>query len=185
MGMSTAQVQAALAAAMTAQGYTDTRAANLDNLDAQISSRAVPGAEMNLTPVYDAAKNAASAQDVANAIEGIEIPNPDLSNLPTREEFKARTLPSGEYATASAVAALGAGNGSIEWSYTVTHGTTGAPISDVLVRVTTDAAGLYSIAQGRTNQYGVVTFQLDPGTVYLWLTKSGWAFTNPDTEVVA
>lgn len=177
MGMSTAQVQAAMAAAMTAQGYTDTRAEKIDNLDAAVSTRST--LTSNDIPEV-------SADTIRGAL-GMAEANLDeqLGNVPTNDEFEARTLPSGEYATASAVAALGAGNGSIEWSYTVTHGTTGAPISDVLVRVTTDAAGLYSIAQGRTNQYGVVTFQLDPGTVYLWLSKSGWTFNNPDTEVVA
>lgn len=162
MGMSTAQVQAAMAAAMTAQGYTDTRATNLDNLDAQISSRAVPGDAMTLTAAYDAAKSAASAQDV-----------------------EARTLPSAEYATAEQVAAIGAGNGAIEWDYTLTHGTTGAPIADAFVKVTSDQDGLYQIASGTTDQYGVVTFQLDAGTVYLWRYKSGWSFVNPDVEVVA
>lgn len=43
--LSSADIQAAL----TAQGYTVGRAAALDNLDAAVSSRAAPGAEMNLT----------------------------------------------------------------------------------------------------------------------------------------
>jgi len=30
-----------------------------------------------------------------------------------------------------------------------------------------------------------VTFYLDTGTVYVWRQKSGWNFTNPDTETVA
>ena len=46
--------------ALTAQGYTTTRAANLDNLDAAVSSRAAPGDAMTLTSDYDRAKNALS-----------------------------------------------------------------------------------------------------------------------------
>lgn len=41
--------QASIRAAMTAQGYTDTRAPYLDYLDAAVSSRAAPGAAMALT----------------------------------------------------------------------------------------------------------------------------------------
>jgi len=29
-----------------------------------------------------------------------------------------------------------------------------------------------------------VTFYLDAGQIYVWRTKSGWNFTNPDVEIV-
>jgi len=53
------------------------------------------------------------------------------------------------------------------------------------VWVTTDLPGTNVIASGRTDAAGVVAFYLDAGTVYVWRQKSGWDFTNPDTEVVA
>jgi len=54
--------QADVQSAMTAQGYTAARAPNLDNLDATVSSRAAPGAAMDLvTNAVDAAALAADA----------------------------------------------------------------------------------------------------------------------------
>lgn len=77
------------------------------------------------------------------------------------------------------------GPGAITWTYTVTDSGTGLPMGDVNVWVTTDEAGSNVIASGTTNQNGVVTFYLDAGTVYIWCQKSGYNFTNPDTEVVS
>lgn len=78
----------------------------------------------------------------------------------------------------------GAGAGAIEFEYTLLDEATAAPIADADVWVTTDTAGSFVIAAGRTNQYGRVTFYLDSGTVYLWRQKSGWTFENPDEAVV-
>jgi len=74
------------------------------------------------------------------------------------------------------------GAGAITWTYTLT--VAGQPLADAQVWVTTDLAGANIIASGTTNQNGVVTFYLDAGTVYVWCAKSGYSFTNPDTEVV-
>ena len=41
------------------------------------------------------------------------------------------------------------------------------------------------LASGTTNASGVVTFYLDAATVYVRRQKSGWNFTNPNTETVA
>jgi hypothetical protein len=78
-----------------------------------------------------------------------------------------------------------AGTGAIEWPYTLTDSGTGLPIADVSVWVSTDAAGENVIASGSTDAYGVVTFYLDAGTVYVWRQKAGYSFSNPDTEVVS
>lgn len=78
-----------------------------------------------------------------------------------------------------------AGAGAITWAYTLTSSAGGLPIPDADVWVTSDLAGLNVLASGRTNQNGVVTFFLDAGTVYVWRQKSGWNFTNPDTETVS
>ena len=74
--------------------------------------------------------------------------------------------------------------GPITFTYTVTSSTTGLPIADVKVWVTTDIAGTNSIGEGWTNASGVVVFTLEAATYYLWRQKSGYQFTNPDLEVV-
>lgn len=83
------------------------------------------------------------------------------------------------------IAANGLGAGAIPFTYTLTSSGDGSPIADADVWVTSDSAGSNLLASGRTDQNGVVTFYLDSGTVYVWRQKSGWDFTNPDTEVVS
>jgi TolA-binding protein len=79
---------------------------------------------------------------------------------------------------------LTTGKGSVEKTYTLTESDL-TPIADAEVRVTSDILGVYQIAVGRTNSLGQITFQLDEGsTVYLWRSKTGLIFTNPDIEVV-
>ena len=48
----------------------------------------------------------------------------------------------------------------------------------------TDEAGTNVIATGKTDADGVATFYMDEGTIYVWRQKSGYNFTNPDTEEV-
>jgi hypothetical protein len=57
------------------------------------------------------------------------------------------------------------------------------PISGVYVWVSTDAAGTIKVASGTTDANGLVTFWLDAGTYYLWRSKAGYSFINPDTEI--
>lgn len=75
--------------------------------------------------------------------------------------------------------------GAISWDYTLTDAGDGTPIDGAEVWVTTDLAGANVVASGTTNTSGVVTFMLDAGTYYIWCKKSGYNFTNPDTEVVS
>jgi len=77
------------------------------------------------------------------------------------------------------------GPGAIVKIYTLTEDDEITPIADATVWVTTDLAGNNIIARGTTDQYGKVTFWLDAGTVYIWRSKTGFTFTNPDTEVVS
>ncbi len=76
------------------------------------------------------------------------------------------------------------GAGALQYTYTLTSSVDDAPIADAHVWITTDEEGTNIIASGTTDQYGQVTFQLDAGTVYVWRAKTGWTFTNPQTEVV-
>lgn len=77
------------------------------------------------------------------------------------------------------------GVGAITWTYTLTRSDNAAPIADADVWVTSDLAGTNVLASGRTNASGVVTLQLDAGTVYVWRQKTGFNFSNPDSEVVS
>jgi hypothetical protein len=88
-------------------------------------------------------------------------------------------------AVQTSVDAISGGTGSISWPYTLTEEVSGNPIPDASVWVTSDIAGANVLASGTTNASGVVTFNLNPGTVYVWRRKSGYNFVNPDTEVVS
>ena len=78
-----------------------------------------------------------------------------------------------------------AGSGSTPWPYRLTDAATGQPIAGAAVRVSTDAAGTMTVASGTTDANGYATFNLDPGTYYIWRSKTGYTFTDPDTEVVS
>ena len=58
-------------------------------------------------------------------------------------------------------------------------------IPDAKVSVFADENLLSFITTGRTDNFGNVTFYLDPGTYYFVTTKAGYSFTNPDIEVVS
>ena len=74
-------------------------------------------------------------------------------------------------------------------TYTVVD-SRGAAISDCHVLVTSEADGSGFIAAGYTDSQGYIRFigQLstegNPVTYYMWRTKQGYDFTNPDTEVM-
>lgn len=76
-------------------------------------------------------------------------------------------------------------SGAVMWVYTVTNAFTLAPIPDVTVYATTDAAGTIIVGSGVTDALGQVTFLLPPGNVYFWSSKAGFSFANPDLEVVS
>ena len=78
-----------------------------------------------------------------------------------------------------------AGAGAITFTYTLTSSVDSTPVADADVWVTSDLAGSNVLASGTTDASGEVVFYLDAGTVYVWAQKSGWNFTNPDTETVA
>lgn len=69
-------------------------------------------------------------------------------------------------------------------TYTLTSTADGAPITAALVWASTDIGGNTIIVSGYTNAGGTVTFFLAPGTYYFWRQKTGWAFINPDVQVV-
>jgi len=78
------------------------------------------------------------------------------------------------------------GSGTITYPYLVKQADS-TPIPDAFVEVSnniTKTAGSV-VASGYTDNLGYVTFYLDPGTYYFFVSKAGWTFNNPDTEVVS
>jgi len=81
--------------------------------------------------------------------------------------------------------AWGSGTGASSKTYTVT--VDGSAGTGVYVRMTTDAAGTNNVDAGTTNAAGTVTLHHDLAvgtTVYLWRSKDGVEFTDPDIEVI-
>lgn len=174
---------------------------------------AVPGDAMTLTGAYDAAKTAAQASTaLTNAmwtdaraakldfLTGAVATAAKLLSLVQSLARKDVTVDAdigGTYDDATdslqairdrgdaAWLSSAGGSGSVSWTYTLTSSVApNPPIANAEVWVTTDLAGTNTVASGTTNALGVVTFQLDPGTYYVWRALAGWDFTNPDTEVV-
>lgn len=84
--------------------------------------------------------------------------------------------------------------GTIEFTYTmrIDNEDTGDLLEGVEVFISTDSAGSNAIWSGTTDANGILREVvgnskpwLDAGTYYLWRKKSGYSFTNPDTEVVS
>lgn len=79
----------------------------------------------------------------------------------------------------------GAGSGTTATVYTVTVG--GVPEAGVYCRLTSDIVGLVNVDAGVTNSLGQVIFHhnLPSGTtVYIWGSKDGVEFADPDIEVI-
>jgi len=80
---------------------------------------------------------------------------------------------------------------SVEFTYTVTNSVSGLPIPEVAVWVTIEEAGNTVVWSGSTDTSGIAKDvygmkpRLDPGTYFFWRKKSGFIFSNPDTEVVS
>jgi len=79
---------------------------------------------------------------------------------------------------------IGSGTGVTATEYTVIDDD-GDPIAGAYVWVTSDIGGATMVASAITNTFGIATFYLNSGTYYMWSQKTGYDFTNPDTEVVA
>lgn len=77
----------------------------------------------------------------------------------------------------------GAGTGTTSHTITVTDAAL-LPIADVLIEVFTEESMQNKVVTGRTDNFGLVTFFLNPGSYYSRATKSGYSFVNPQTEVV-
>jgi len=75
------------------------------------------------------------------------------------------------------------GAGTVAWAYQLLNQNE-QPIVQADVYATTDPEGRNVVAIGKTDALGVVRFRLDPGEVYLWRSKPGCVFANPDLKTV-
>ncbi len=90
--------------------------------------------------------------------------------------------------TAHGSGAWGAGGngGALTLTYTLTSSVDSSAIQGAIVELYAEVGMVTLIDSQTTNALGVCTFSnLVAGTYYLKRIKSGWSFTNPDTEVVA
>jgi hypothetical protein len=77
-----------------------------------------------------------------------------------------------------------------DFTYTLTNSITLAPIESATVWVTIDISGNNVVWNGITDVFGVARDttgalpRLDNGTYYFWAEKTGFTFSNPDTEIV-
>lgn len=85
------------------------------------------------------------------------------------------------------LASVGDGPGSCRFVYTLTLANSSTPITSAIVYVTSDPAGSSIIAGPKvTDSNGKVTFYLDSGTTYyIWRSKGGVTFSNPDIETLS
>lgn len=102
---------------------------------------------------------------------GYDFHNPDAVSISSDGE----TLPEPD---------ISLGEGAISWPYTLLD-TEGDPIEAAYIWVTSDVEGHHMLAHGDTNASGVIIFQLDAGTCYIWVQKLGYTFVSPDMEVVS
>jgi len=142
---------------------------------AVITKTSTTGAKTTSTIIYTSAYQIAQMRGTDDAITSLAAITDD------KDSYKADV--SNLDVKVSSRSTLGVG--AITWIYTLTEESTGNPIPDADVWVTSDEAGNNVLASGKTDGYGKVTFHLDTGTVYVWRQKSGWDFDNPDTEVVS
>lgn len=172
------RITGAVALAATALSnaiWTDAKAVFIDKKISESGGGTPPTVE----EIQEGLATTQNITDAVTAIEGAmgDVADPWIVELP------------GSYPPGSAGKIIGsylpgAGSGSVNYIYTLTDAETGVPIPGADIRVSTDIAGTIIIASSATNTYGEVTFLLDPGTYYFWREKTGWTFTNPDTEIV-
>ena len=149
-------------------GFTALGDARLANLDAAISTRTKPADTQARVTLVDTTTENTDMRGTDDA--ATEAKQDIIDTVVDAIKLKTDTL---------------GGAGAITWTYTLTNSVTGAPIDGAEVWVSSDSAGAFIIANGTTDDDGVVTFYLDAGTVYVWRKKAGFNFTNPDEETVS
>lgn len=113
---------------------------------------------------------------LAEATANAEISSEDIEAM--ADQVVAGVLDAEE------ISRLAEGTGSTQYTYTV-RDENESPIPDVRVWVYSNSGLTTLIARSATNNFGVCTFYLDPGTYYFVCQKAGYTFNNPDIETVS
>lgn len=113
---------------------------------------------------------------LAEATANAEISSEDIEAM--ADQVVAGVLDAEE------ISRLAEGTGSTQYMYTV-RDENESPIPDVRVWVYSNSGLTTLIARSVTNNFGVCTFYLDPGTYYFVCQKAGYTFNNPDIETVS
>lgn len=118
---------------------------------------------------------------VSSRLADADYSAPDLSNLDAAVSTRATPAQ-----VTTIVGAIAGGGGSTEYTQNVTDDDDN-PLDGVSVVIRTgESAALTPTATGTTDAFGNATFQLDPGTYYVWCQRAGIDFTNPtEIEVTA
>lgn len=151
--------------------------------------------------ITPAALAADAAEEIANAVRtelAVELAHLDAdvssvgagTGLTAQETRDAmRLAPSAGTPAAGSIdahldslLAYGAGAGTGTYSDTVTDGAD--PLDNVLVQLSTDAAGTNMVYSTHTAANGTFTMRPDPGTYYVWFELAGYSFTQGAQVVV-
>lgn len=191
-----AKVAAPVGAAMTLTGAYDaaktaaqagaltTHDGKLDTVDANVDAILLDTGTDGVKLMPDAVNAGTVATDALGALELAADAAQEIADAVCDEALAGHATPGTVGKALSSTQTLGAG--AITWTYTLTSTVPPYnPIADADVWVSTDPSGNNVIASGKTNAYGVVTFHLDAGLIYVWAAKTGFTFTCPDLETVA
>jgi hypothetical protein len=78
---------------------------------------------------------------------------------------------------------MSGGSGSVLWKYQILN-QSGQPIIRADVYASIDPEGRRVVAFARTDAEGMARLSLDPGPVYLWRSRPGCVFVNPELKTV-
>lgn len=118
---------------------------------------------------------------------GVTVPGVDNDTITFRnleQVVQSNNLLLKQLLQSGNVVDAGDGTGACKFTYVVKNQVNSIPIEFVKVRVTSDAAGLNTIAGPKsTSISGKVEFYLNSGnTYYFWRSKGGYSFSNPDIQ---
>lgn len=181
----------------TEPGYTATRAALLDYLDAAISGREASGAaaaavaglnDLSAAEVNAEVDTALAEYDAPTKAEldsglaGLSVPTAgQVADAVWDETLSAHNTAGSTGAKLADVDTLGAGADAVTLTVKLDGGTV---VGNADVWISTSSTGSPLVASGTTNSSGQITFYLDAGvTYYCWREKVGYNFDNPTSFV--
>lgn len=138
---------------------------------------------VNAKKLNTATPNNLSSADVLTALgTGGSIDNQlsEISSKTDQLEFTAGTVNAN-----IATGGIGTGSSTVNYYVYTNESAKTGPIANCTVWVTSDSAGTTVVAQNETDVNGKAVFYLNAGTYYFWRSKTGYTFTNPDTEAVS